>query len=292
MRRPNYIPIDTFLEEVTFFQLGPEALNQLRSDENIKEVRKVRLPGGRCRRHLWATMEYPDYSLVAKIVNIVSLLMILLSTISLAVESLPTYGYVADLGCRKIQDSVNNTSIDGSNRINRSNEDTLEDIFLCYWYFSSPFFIIQAICIGFFTIEVLLRIISTPSLIDFMKNVMNWIDILAIIPFYIILIIRLHGQDHQLSVNASLALRLLRILRFLRIFKLYQIFKGIKSLRVLAATLKQSIPDFFIMILILTLLSFLFGAAAFLAENDRNNQAFDSIFKATYWGVITITSVG
>ena len=46
------------------------------------------------------------------------------------------------------------------------------------------------------------------------------------------------------------------------------------------------------MILILTLLSFLFGAAAFIVENDTNGQVFDSIFKATYWGVITITSVG
>ena len=56
-------------------------LNQLRKDENIKEVKKVRLPKNRFRRHLWATMEYPNYSLMAKIVNIISLLMILLSVI-------------------------------------------------------------------------------------------------------------------------------------------------------------------------------------------------------------------
>jgi hypothetical protein len=46
------------------------------------------------------------------------------------------------------------------------------------------------------------------------------------------------------------------------------------------------------MILILTLLAFLFGAAAYYAENDSNPQAFDSILKATYWGIITITAVG
>jgi hypothetical protein len=46
------------------------------------------------------------------------------------------------------------------------------------------------------------------------------------------------------------------------------------------------------MIIILTLLSFLFGASAYFAENDTNGVAFDSIFKATYWGVMTITSVG
>ena len=60
----------------------------------------------------------------------------------------------------------------------------------------------------------------------------------------------------------------------------------------LATTIRQSLLDFFIMIIILTLLGFLFGAAAYYAENDSNGQAFDSIFKATYWGIITITSVG
>ncbi|CAF4364562.1 unnamed protein product, partial [Adineta steineri] len=70
------------------------------------------------------------------------------------------------------------------------------------------------------------------------------------------------------------------------------VFKNVKSLRVLTSTIKQSIPDFLIMIVILTLVSFLFGSAAYFAENDANGAAFDSIFKATYWGIITITSVG
>ena len=287
LRRPNYVPIDVFLEEVTFFELGPEALKQLRTDENIKEVKKVPLPKNRFRRHLWATMEYPDYSAVAKIVNIFSLLLILLSTLSLAVESLPTYAELADLGCTKASPGSKNDTSSNATTVNDN-----DHAYVCHLYFTSPFFIIQAVCIAFFTIELFLRLISTPSIVGFIKNLMNWIDILAVIPFYVILIIRLRGGESQMDISTYLALRLLRILRFLRIFKLYQTFKGIKSLRVLASTLKQSIPDFFIMILILTLLSFLFGAAAFIVENDTNGQVFDSIFKATYWGVITITSVG
>ena len=38
LRRPDYVPLDIFLEEITFFQLGQEALNQLRKNINIKEV--------------------------------------------------------------------------------------------------------------------------------------------------------------------------------------------------------------------------------------------------------------
>ncbi|CAF1550311.1 unnamed protein product, partial [Didymodactylos carnosus] len=38
--------------------------------------------------------------------------------------------------------------------------------------------------------------------------------------------------------------------------------------------------------------SFLFGAAVYLVENSTNGLVFDSIPKATYWGIITITSTG
>jgi hypothetical protein len=295
LRRPNYIPIDIFLEEVTFFELGPEALHQLRTDENIKEVRRVILPKNRFRRHLWATMEYPTYSIVAKLVNILSLLIILFSTISLTIESLPMYTNLADLNCRPAEQSlvnrslINTTTIDTNRTITTS---IVNDIYKCSFYFASPFFIIQAICTGFFTIELVLRLVSAPSLLDFIKNFLNWTDILAVIPFYVMLVIRFYCRENELNTNTYVALRLLRILRFLRIFKLYQILKRIKSLRVLASTVKQSIPDLFVMILILSLLSFLFGAGVYLAENDSNGQAFDSILKATYWGVITITSVG
>lgn len=287
LRRPNYIPLDIFLDEVTFFQLGSEALNQLREDENIKEVRRVRLPKARWRKHLWATMEYPAYSLLAKLVRILSLCMVLISTIALAVESLPQYETTLGLDCQG-----------GHGVFNSSNNDNMtiqylpDGVYLCRDYFLSPFFIIQTVCIAFFTIELALRMISAPSLISFIKSLMNWIDIASIVPYYISLAIYTSGRTNHFNSTVYVLLRLLRILRFIRVLKFYRVFRSIKSLRVLASTMKESIPDFSLMILILTLLSFLFGAAAYFAEHETNGQAYDSILKATYWGVITITSVG
>ncbi|CAF3378406.1 unnamed protein product [Rotaria sp. Silwood1] len=285
LRRPNYVPIDIFLEEISFFQLGQEALNQIRKDENIKEVKKVRLPKNRFRRHLWATMEYPEYSIMAKIVSILSLLMILLSTVVLAIESLPQYVNAERLVCYY-------SSINGSNDTNETEEVINNSQTICNDYLRSPFFIIQTVCIAFFTVELILRIISTSSFVDFVKNIMNWIDIAAVLPYYITLGIYLADRLHPLNSTTSIALRLLRILRFTRVLKFYRVFRSVKSLRALGATIRESVPDFFIMINILTLLSVLFGAVAYFAENDANSQAYDSIVKATYWGIITITGVG
>ncbi|CAF0801814.1 unnamed protein product [Rotaria sordida] len=285
LRRPNYVPIDIFLEEVNFFQLGQEALNQLRKDENIKEVRKVRLPKSRFRRHLWATMEYPDYSIIARIVNILSLLTILISTISLAIESLPQYKHLGQSVCY-------NSSVNNSNNTNETTQVLNNSEIICSNYLASPFFIIQTVCVGFFTVELILRIISAPSFIDFVKVIMNWIDIAAIVPYYITLGIYLADQHRPINTVTADSLRFLRILRFARVLKFYRPVRSVKSVRALVATIRESLPDFFVMINILTLLSFLLGAVAYFAENDTNGQAFDSILKATYWGIITITGVG
>ncbi len=280
--------MDIFLEEVTFFQLGEQALNQIRKDENVKEVKKIRLPKNHIRRYLWATIEYPDYSLTAKIVNIISLLMVLVSTIGLATESLPQYVAFDDFDCEQQQ----STTVIMSYLNNITNSSSSQTGYDCQWYFTSPFFFIQVITVGFFTLELLVRILTTPSLLDFIKNLMNWIDLVAIIPFYVTLGIRLSDEQNDINTDAYVSLRLLRILRLARVFKFFRVFKNVKSLRALGTTIRESLLDYFIMILILTLIGFLFGAAAYYAENDSNGIAFDSILKATYWGIITVTSVG
>ena len=286
LRRPNHVALDLFLEEVAFFQLGEEALSQLRKDENIEEVKKVRLPKNRLRRYLWATMEYPDFSRLAKLVNVFSLLMIIVSTISLAIETLPQYVNLDDLPCER--------QLNPSAPLNASNNGTgvADDIYICHFYFTSAFFLVQMMCVGFFTIEFLLRLISTPSIVEFAKNPMNWIDLLAVVPFYVTFGIRVAGRQSRIHTDTYVGLRLLRILRLARVFKFYRICKSIKSLRVLMTTIKQSLLDFVVMMTMLTLLAFLCGSAAYFAENATNGLAFDSIPKATYWGIMTVTSVG
>jgi hypothetical protein len=286
LRRPNHVALDLFLEEVAFFLLGEEALSQIRKDENIKEVKKVRLPKNRFRRYLWATMEYPDFSRLAKLVNVLSLLMIVISTIVLAIETLPQYVNWDNLYCEK--------ELNRSLPLNDSSNGTgaADDTYICHLYFTSAFFLVQMICVGFFTIEFLLRLVSTPSIVEFIKNPMNWIDLLAVVPFYVTVGIRVTGRQNQINTNSYVGLRLLRILRVARVFKFYRVCRSIKSLRVLMTTIKQSLLDFIIMITMLTLLAFLCGSAAYFAENDSNGEVFDSIPKATYWGIMTITSVG
>lgn len=175
--------------------------------------------------------------------------------------------------------------------------------------FRSPFFIIESICIALFTVEFILRLISCPSFLTFIKSILNWIDFLAIrkfhpfvnhphhkkntdqsfiVPYYIILIINYLGCERKFS-KTYVPLLILLILRCMRVFKLYRILQHIKSFRVLVSTLKESIPDFFILLSFLTLSSFIYGSAIYFAENQCD---IHSIPAATYYGIITLTGVG
>lgn len=123
LRRPDHVPVDTFLEEITFFDLGAEALAQVRQDEELVEAHKVQLPKNRFRRHLWANLEYPQYSMTAKIIHICSIFVILTSAIELAVETLPKYRGVYDNRCEYDGDGMRRVTV-FSSRCDRS---------LCYF---------------------------------------------------------------------------------------------------------------------------------------------------------------
>ena len=57
--------------------------------------------------------------------------------------------------------------------------------------------IIEAIYMAYFTFEFLIRLISCPSKFDFLKNTMNWIDLLAIVPYFFTLALNSYGLTEE-----------------------------------------------------------------------------------------------
>ena len=75
---------------------------------------------------------------------------------------------------------------------------------------------IESACVGFFTLEVLLRFLNAPNKARFCRNAMNWIDIFAIIPFYINCF-QEQIDDMVILGKAGKTLRLLRVLKIISI---------------------------------------------------------------------------
>ena len=64
--------------------------------------------------------------------------------------------------------------------------------------------------IYYFTIEYILRLICCPNKLRFFKNPMNMVDLLAIIPFYLTLVLD-QLEDLQIIAKAGKTVRLIRV---------------------------------------------------------------------------------
>ena len=144
---------------------------------------------------------------------------------------------------------------------------------------------IEVVCIGWFTLEYLLRLFSTPNIWRFLKGPLNIIDLVSILPYFISLLFS--NQQHENFNNARRILTLFRVLRILRIFKLARHSTGLKSL---GYTLQRSNKELGLLMMFLTIAVLLFSSLCFYAEKEEHDTKFTSIPATFWWAVISMTT--
>ena len=144
--------------------------------------------------------------------------------------------------------------------------------------------VIEMLINTWFFVEFMLRLLFTRDKINFFTQPMNWVDILAVVPYFIFLIL----QSQQKGVMG-----IFKTLRFIRVVKLFRLSKHSKRLKVVGIILKSSMGDFRLLMLCLVMVIFLGGTIMYYAEeNYPEDERFGSIPQSLWWSVQTITSVG
>jgi voltage-gated potassium channel len=131
----------------------------------------------------------------------------------------------------------------------------------------------------FFTIEYVLRIVSTQKPLKYIFSFYGIIDFISILPMYLSFFIP--------GTNVISVVRALRLLRLFRILKLGN-FTGQASelkLAINASRTKITIFVYFIFII-----SILLGAVMYVVESKESG--FTSIPTSIYWCIVTLTTVG
>ncbi|KAL3091108.1 hypothetical protein niasHT_027868 [Heterodera trifolii] len=275
--RPASIPVELFIDELVFYELKDDVWANFCESEGCRVQSAYIKPSNRFQRKIWDLMEHPDTSPLARIIATLSVAVIIISTVSFCLESIPEL---------------------------KPAETSRE------W--SSPFFWIEFFCCLWFSIELIVRFLASPSKTEFMKSFLNVLDFIAVTPFFVNLM--LHNNEFSsvspsvvrpspstvssssssssASSSSSTSFAVLRIVRLVRVFRIFKLSRHFTGLQVLGKTFRASVQEFFLLVFFLGIALVLFSSGVYFAEQSEPNTKFTSI-PASFWYVLaTMTTVG
>lgn len=261
--RPPNVPMDVFADEIRFYELGEDILQRVERDEGYIEEEKPIKPDHPFQRKVWELFEFPDTSLGARIVAVISVCVITLSIVTFCIETLPQFRYQI----------VEIVAADGN--ITREKREVSNEK-------AMPWFAIESGCIVWFSFEYIMRFLSSPQKLAFVRSFLNMIDVIAIIPYYITL---------PMESSSVSSLGVLRVIRLVRVFRIFKLSRHSRGLQILGHTLRASLRELGLLIFFLLIGVILFSSAVYYAEGGEK-QTFASIPDAFWWAVVTMTTVG
>ena len=274
LKRPPPVPDDIFLSELEFFEIERRCVEDYRRGEGYV-TESVVLPERGFKRRVWMLMEYPETSMYAYTIAIISVIVTMASIALFCVETIEEFQPICDHNSSCVQCLHENCTIKEFCTPPPPN-----------WL--DPIFIVETICTAWFSLELIVRLLSCPSKPAFFKDLKNIVDVAAVIPYYVALFNIFSTQTCD-SSKSSGSLAFLRVFRLVRIFKLT---KHSAGLQVLILTFKASVEGLCLFLVALTVCILVFSSCIYFAELGRKGAQIKSIPDGFWWAIITMTTVG
>ncbi|XP_008412068.1 A-type voltage-gated potassium channel KCND3 isoform X1 [Poecilia reticulata] len=263
---PRYECISSYDEELAFFGIVPEIIGDCcyeeykdRKRENAERLmddqednKDAKLPNMTFRETMWRAFENPHTSTMALVFYYVTGFFIAVSVITNVVETVPC-----------------------------GSAPNMKEV-PCGERYTVAFFCMDTACVMIFTVEYLMRLFAAPNRYRFMRSVMSIIDVVAILPYYIGLVM----TDNE---DVSGAFVTLRVFRVFRIFKFSRHSQG---LRILGYTLKSCASELGFLLFSLTMAIIIFATVMFYAEKGSTSSKFTSIPASFWYTIVTMTTLG
>jgi len=231
---------------------------------------------GKIRKFLWNLTEYPETSLAARIFAFTSMSVVVISTVTFVLSTMPELTDNIDIMLfdNETDVSTNNTDVPFITPVERWEEGIL------------ALKIIDELTMWFFTIEYLMRFACSPQKWVFFKAPLNLVDLLAILPYFVSFVME-EMKDTLVIGRAGKVLRLVRVMRILRVFKLVRHFNGLQSL---LSTLRQAYKELGLLMVLVSVCVLTFSSLIYFAEKDA--VAKWTFLDSFWWGLMVLTTVG
>lgn len=131
-----------------------------------------------------------------------------------------------------------------------------------------------------FSIEYVLRIISSKRPLGYIFSFYGLIDLFSILPAYLSLFFA--GTQYLLT---------LRALRLMRIFRIFKLVHFIRESNILFLALVRSRMKIIVFLIFIMIVVVFLGSVMYLIEGTQDS-GFTSIPRSVYWAIVTLTTVG
>ncbi|KAK4472160.1 hypothetical protein MN116_000458 [Schistosoma mekongi] len=254
-------------DELAYFRIASEALgdccyedyhdSKRENSERLLEERSSTKENAEVpkdfRNRLWQAFENPEFSTTAIVIYYVTGFFIAVSVFANITETIPCG---PEPGLSK----------------QRACGDRYIDAFSC----------LDTACVIIFTIEYCARMYAAPNRWKFFISVMSIIDVVAILPFYIGLLM----PDNK-SVSGVFT-----TLRVFRVFRVFKFSRHSVGLRILGYTLKSCASELGFLLFSLTMVIIIFATVMYYAEKSVEGTTFSSIPSSFWYTIVTMTTLG
>lgn len=215
---------------------------------------------GDVRKILWNFVENPYSSMWAKAFSVVSNLFVLFSIVAMALNT------VKELQKYRINDRTH-----------------------MEW--------VEIITILFFTFEYLVRFASTPNIKMFLKSGLNFVDMIAVIPYFMQILFEAFSDSEDMNAQegpsrtiarVSKISHVLKIVKLMRIFRILKLARHSTGMRAFGFTLRQCHQQACCIFLFIAMGIFTFSALLHSAERDAVGSPISSIPDAWWWAAVSI----
>lgn len=214
-------------------------------------------------------MEDPSYSTTAKIIALVMMIIIIISTLCFILESEV---------CQA--DTCSGTT--GS---------------LEFEPWAMIFYVIEWISVVIFTIDYVVRLSTCPKPLIFLfgsDGVMNLVDLVAFLPFWIMGLMQdpAFAQPSLDSANSVGGVGFVRAVRLIRVFRVFKVGKYSLGIQMFGGAIARSTQPMLILVLVLNVAMIIFSSIIWLIERPGGSLVTDELLSVTGMGPCTEISNG